>query len=232
MWQRYRPEKVKQRGRLLAHCWLAVIGSHHLIHLFLPRNRYLLLLLQGRNRAERWRMPVDGQQLLLICVLIKVRASKVRSSRFIPWRIKQILSMKDPILYRWLIAGAASRHLLSFTSSSPAHTSFPSSTASFSYCCFSLPCVVMPTSQETVLSWIPSGRVDQLMSGVVQACSQNVVPCACSSSCLPVNILCRSTISLCFLSTRWVPFFRLCVSQPPAAAVSLMFVSRLVCTCC
>lgn len=48
-----------------------------------------------------------------------------------------------------------------------------------SRCCrrFSLlPVVVMPTSQETVLSWIPSGRADQLMSGVVQACAQIAPP--------------------------------------------------------
>lgn len=46
------------------------------------------------------------------------------------------------------------------------------SSAEFPLSLLSPAVVVMPTSQETVLSWIPSGRADQLMSGVIQACAQ------------------------------------------------------------
>lgn len=46
------------------------------------------------------------------------------------------------------------------------------SSADFPLSLLSPAVVVMPTSQETVLSWIPSGRADQLMSGVIQACAQ------------------------------------------------------------
>lgn len=53
----------------------------------------------------------------------------------------------------------------------------------------------MPTSQETVLSWIPGGGADQLMSGVVSGMCTNWSPVCSFFFFLPARCICDSSDS-------------------------------------
>ena len=168
---------------------------------------------------------------------INARAAKVKSSRCISRYIKK-KKKTNTVKHPFCISDSSRRfspsffvpiHILLFFF--PLLSSFPP----LSPLLLSLlllppllspPVVVMPTSQETVLSWIRSGRADQLMSGVVQACAQIAPPvCApCSQRGLFViprgarlpRVLSRLVFSFFFLSFihPLIPSFQSVSSQP------------------
>lgn len=150
-------------------------------------------------------MPVQRKVRPLHCVCVE-------QNKYC-WR-----SGETSFLHQWLISlffTIFPFHPFFFSPSlflTPPPPPFPTSPPSALCCRFSLPVVVMPTSQETVLSWIPCSRADQLMSGVVQACAQ-------------IGLLYVRSLSQIFLASFFFCFF-LDTSVHPFTSVCLFSTSH------